>query len=92
MDASVSSLTRRAPAILFVLSAIVLVLGLAAAFMTAYLTVQQAGNTAFGPVATSARGVARIQLLGGISTAFHSALWPFAAGALVRAVQARPLP
>jgi len=90
MKAMVNWSMRRAPAILFVLSLIVLVIGLLVAFWSASFTAHQVANAPFGVVAPRADGIARIQLLSGISTALQNAIWPFAAGAIVRAIQWRP--
>ena len=92
MNAMVTWSMRRAPTILFVLSLVVLVIGLIVAFMSASFTAQQAANIPFGAIAPRADGIARIQLLSGISTALQNAIWPFAAAALVCAVQWRPAP
>lgn len=78
---------------MFTLSLIALVIGLAVAFMSAHFTAHQVSNAIpSGTFASQANGVARIQLLSGIGTALQNALWPFAAGALVRAMQSRPAP
>ena len=91
LEPIVSWSMRRAPTILFTLSVIVLAIGLAVAFMSANFTGQQVTNAApSGTLKLQANGVVRIQLLHGIGTALQNALWPFAAGALVRAVQLRP--
>lgn len=93
MESIVSWSMRRAPTLLFALSLIVLAIGLAVAFMSAGFTAHQVSNAVpSSTFALQANGVARIQLLNGIGTALQNALWPFAAGALVHAVQWRPAP
>lgn len=93
MGSIVSWSMRRAPTILFTLSLIVLAIGLAVAFMSAHFTAHQVSNAVPSDTFTlQANGVARIQLLSGIGTALQNALWPFAAGALVRAIQLRQAP
>jgi len=81
---------RRAPTILFALSIIVFAIGIAVAVMTAHLTADQASNAMLSGVASRTNGIAQIQLFAGIMAALQNATWPFAAGALVWAVQSRP--
>ncbi|PTS90189.1 hypothetical protein DBR17_01770 [Sphingomonas sp. HMWF008] len=91
MQSLVTRLTLRAPTILFIVSAIIFVAGVVAAVMTASLTIQQVQHGLPSGATSGADGVARLQLLVGIVGAFQNAVWPFAAGALVRAIQSKPV-
>ena len=89
MDVFTAILTRRAPAILFVLSAVILIGGMISAISIASLTTQQVHGLVAGAGAQTVKDVAKSQLLAGIMSALQSAVWPFAAGALIQSVQSR---
>jgi len=80
---------RRAPAILFGLSLTLLAIGGIVAIMTCLLTSTQVGHVPLSSVTISGYGVARIQLFSGLMAALQSASWPFAAAALVHALQSK---
>lgn len=84
-----ATLTRRAPAILFVLSAVIFIGGIISAISIASLTTQQVHGLAAGAIAQNVKGVAQSQLFTGIMNALQSAVWPLAAGALIQSVQNR---
>jgi hypothetical protein len=89
MDVFTATLTRRAPAILFVLSAFIFIGGIVSAMSIADLTSQQVHGLVAGAGAQNIKGVAQSQLFIGIMSALQSAVWPFAAGALIQSLQSR---
>lgn len=89
MDVFIARLTRRAPAILFVASAVILIGGIISAISIASLTAQQGHGPSAGLGAPNMKGFAQSQLLAGVMSALQSAAWPFAAGALIKSVQSR---
>lgn len=89
MDVFTAILTRRAPAILFMLSIVIFVGGIISATSIAGLTTQQVHGLAASAGGQSVKDVAQSQLFIGIMSALQSAVWPFAAGALIRSVQSR---
>jgi len=89
MDVSTATLTRRAPAILFVLSAFISIGGIVSAMSIASLTTQQVHGLVAGAGTQNIKGVAQSRLFIRIISALQSAIWPFAAGALIQSLQSR---
>lgn len=85
----IATLTRRAPAILFILSVVIFVGGIISAISIASLTMQQVHGLAASAGGRSVNEIAQSQLFVGIMSALQSAVWPFAAGALIQSVQSR---
>lgn len=82
-------LMQRSPAILFGISLIVLAIGVVVAVMTSLATSEQVSRAPLNLLSNSGHTIARIQLFSGLYGALQSASWPFAAAAIVYALQSR---
>ncbi|MCT8003082.1 hypothetical protein NZL82_14470 [Sphingomonas sanguinis] len=87
MEAMVTSLTRRAPVILYLVSARLLIGNVAGSVIVANLTANQAHGVMAPGMVSAFAGVATSQIVTGIIGSFQSAAWPFAAAALIQSIR-----